>query len=737
MQNNDEILSEFILEAREILDLLDAEFIRLEKLPEDKKLIGNIFRALHTLKGSSGFFAFKRLEKISHAGESLLGRIRDGQISLDPEKVDRLLEAVDILRIIIEGIEKTHHEPVGDDQVLIGKLQDLAKIQTIPQRQVSKKLDAVVLLPVHEDTLDIVNSFLPDAAPSEKSYDVSSPVKVNLDTLDRLMNLTSEMVLARNRLLPFANSSKDLNFSQTVRSIDLLTLELQERMMRMRMQPISYVWSKFTRLVRDLSRECDKQVNLIQLGSETELDRALLDAIRDPLVHILRNSIDHSIEAPNERKSKGKNEVGNIQLRAFHQNGMVVIEIADDGAGINYERVRNRAIERQLVGSLEAAGLTNDALIEFIFLPGFSTKERISSLSGRGVGMDVVKNNITNIGGSIELTSESNVGTTVRLKIPLTLAIMPALLVDSEEQIFAIPQNRILELVRLTKATNENPFEDFYGTPVYRLRENLIPVLYLNNELNLEKLSAGEGGSINIVVVQSDEVKFGVIVDAILNIQDVVVKPLGPLLNTLPKYAGATILGSGRVSLILDVDGIATDSGLVRRIQVNPIHSIAAPAQTLEEEVSMLLFELNGLARIALPLERIEHILMLGSTQFQENGDKEVVFYKDSFMHVVRLNDYVSGCDSLTHTDHAVSPVLSCKLHHKTYALVVKQVHDIIQVPKKMHELSSPQRGIQGCVVYKNDVINVLDLEEVVAMHNTHDSSTVYPRVIDIQGVLG
>ncbi len=478
MQNNDEILSEFILEAREILDLLDAEFIRLEKLPEDKKLIGNIFRALHTLKGSSGFFAFKRLEKISHAGESLLGRIRDGQISLDPEKVDRLLEAVDILRIIIEGIEKTHHEPVGDDQVLIGKLQDLAKIQTIPQRQVSKKLDAVVLLPVHEDTLDIVNSFLPDAAPSEKSYDVSSPVKVNLDTLDRLMNLTSEMVLARNRLLPFANSSKDLNFSQTVRSIDLLTLELQERMMRMRMQPISYVWSKFTRLVRDLSRECDKQVNLIQLGSETELDRALLDAIRDPLVHILRNSIDHSIEAPNERKSKGKNEVGNIQLRAFHQNGMVVIEIADDGAGINYERVRNRAIERQLVGSLEAAGLTNDALIEFIFLPGFSTKERISSLSGRGVGMDVVKNNITNIGGSIELTSESNVGTTVRLKIPLTLAIMPALLVDSEEQIFAIPQNRILELVRLTKATNENPFEDFYGTPVYRLRENLIPVLY-------------------------------------------------------------------------------------------------------------------------------------------------------------------------------------------------------------------------------------------------------------------
>lgn len=742
MQNNDEILLEFILEAREILDLLDAEFIRLEQSPDDKKLIGNIFRALHTLKGSSGFFAFKRLEKISHAGESLLGKIRDGQITLNPENIDRLLDTVDVLRIIIEGVEKNHAEPNGNDQVLIDQLNALAKNQPIPEKPASaeipqiqsESLTASLQAPDPSTGLD-KNSIIESVAP-EKSYDVSAPVKVNLDTLDRLMNLTSEMVLARNRLLPFANNSKDVNFSQTVRSIDLLTLELQERMMKMRMQPISYVWSKFARLVRDLSHDCQKQVHLIQVGSETELDRALLDAIRDPLIHILRNSIDHSIELPKDRKLAGKPEAGTIQLKAFHQNGMVVIEVADDGAGVDYEGVRRRAVERNLISHLTSDGLSQKELLELIFLPGFSTKDHVSSLSGRGVGMDVVKNNIANIGGSIEIESEISVGTTIRLKIPLTLAIMPALLVGSEDQTYAIPQNRILELVHLNLRDKETPFDDFYGTPVYRLRENLVPVLYLNDELSLERDPAKVDIAINMVVVQSSGVQFGLIVDSISNIQDVVVKPLGPLLNNLPRYAGATILGSGRVSLILDVDGIAVESGLVGKIQANPINPVVIPLQVTEEQVSMLLFELNGLNRIALPLEYIEHIVMLSSDHIQANGNKEVVYYEQDLLHVVRLKDYVSGCKSNADLERLVLPALTCLINQKTYALAVKQVHDIIQVPKKMLELSSPQRGIQGCVIYKDDVINVLDLEEVIAMHNAYDASIIYPKVIDIQGVV-
>ena len=748
MENNDEILAEFILEAREILDLLDGEFISLEQSPDDKKLIGNIFRALHTLKGSSGFFAFKRLEKISHAGESLLGKIRDGQISLDPEKTNRLLDTVDVLRIIIEGIEKSNSEPAGDDQKLIEQLQALAKVQSQPvqsqpvqqQENAIQQAEPDVEIEVFVEPPVSMKVDIPaptnDVAVAEKVHDISAPVKVNLDTLDRLMNLTSEMVLARNRLLPFANNSKDLSFSQTVRSIDLLTLELQERMMKMRMQPISYVWSKFSRLVRDIAQECHKKVNLIQIGSETELDRALLDAIRDPLIHILRNSIDHSIEIPEIRKSKGKPETGNIQLRAFHQNGMVLIEIADDGAGINYEGIRQRAVERKLISSQEASGLAKEALIDLIFLPGFSTKEKVSSLSGRGVGMDVVKNNITNVGGSIEISSEVNAGTTIKLKIPLTLAIMPALLVGSEDQTYAIPQNRIIELVRLDPNATQTPFEDFYGTPVYRLRENLIPVLNLSDELKLKKVSFDKTSSINLVVAQSEGVQFGIIVDTIFNIQDVVVKPLGPLLNNLPKYAGATILGSGRVSLIVDVDGIASESGLIGKAQPNIIAPALESSQILEGEMGMLLFELNGLSRIAAPLESIEHILMLSEDQFQENGNKEVVYYQDQLMHVIRLEDYVSGCTPSDSSGQAIFPALTCHINHKTYALIVKQVFDIIQVPTKMHELSSPQRGIEGCVIYKDEVINVLDLEEVLAMHNAHDSSTFYPQIIDIQGVL-
>jgi two-component system chemotaxis sensor kinase CheA len=237
-------------------------------------------------------------------------------------------------------------------------------------------------------------------------------------------------------------------------------------------------------------------------------------------------------------------------------------------------------------------------------------------------------------------------------------------------------------------------------------------------------------------VAQSEGVQFGIVVDSIFNIQDVVVKPLGPLLNNLPKYAGATILGSGRVSLIIDVDGIATESGLIGKVQPNIIAPVSESNQILEGEMAMLLFELNGLSRIAAPLGSIEHILMLSEDQFQENGNKEVVYYQDQLMHVIRLEDYVSGCEGTDSTGQAVFPALTCHINHKTYALIVKQVYDIIEVPTKMHELSSPQRGIEGCVIYKDEVINVLDLEEVLAMHNAHDSSTVYPRVIDIQGVM-
>ena len=740
MENHDEILAEFILEAREIIDRLDGDFVRLEENPGDQALVGNIFRGLHTLKGSSGFFALKRLEKLSHAGESLLGKIRAGQATLDFDKSTRLLEMNDILRSIIEGVEANHIEPAGDDQELIAAL-----LGAIPAE--IKQTHDKILSPLTNEAPEIVLKQEPQPAPeiqveyaepaealmpNTPGQEVVVPVKVNPEVLDKLMNIASEMVLARNRLLPFSQQSSDKLFTSAVRSIDLLTLELQERMMKMRMQPIFHIWDKFPRLVRDVSAECGKKVRLLQEGSETELDRILLDSIRDPLIHLIRNSIDHSIESPEIRLQKGKSELAYLVLRAAHQNGIVIVEVIDDGAGVDYERVRQRAVSRGLISGEKAQLLNHKELIDLIFLPGFSTRDAITNLSGRGVGMDVVKNNIENIGGSIEVTSIPNEGTHVKLKIPLTLAILPTLFVRSGGEIFLIPQNRILELVRFSPNQPNNGIEDFYGTPTFRLRDKLIPLLFLDEQLKMAKKPLKPKQKLFITLLNFNGTLFGLVVEEVLNIQDIVIKPLGELLRDMSNFAGATIMGDGEVALILDVDGIARKSGLVERLQANPIRQEERYVPTVEEMISVLLFEIPGLNKIALPLDSIDHIIKLDPSQIQQNGSREVVYFNEQLMDLVRLDHYVSGGSKDSHLNHARVPVLTCHYRDRLYGLVVKQVTDIIEVPAKLHELSTPQRGLNGCIIYNDQVINVLDLEEVLVMHNIQEESDEYPKVIDL-----
>ncbi len=739
MENHDEILAEFILEAREIIDRLDGDFVRLEENPGDQALVGNIFRGLHTLKGSSGFFSLKRIEKLSHAGESLLGKIRAGQAELDFEKSTRLLEMNDILRSIIEGVETNHAEPPGDDQELIAVLLGAAPtvnmqteeiISSATKNEVPERATKTESQPVVEIQMEYSEPSEPVA--STPGQDVVVPVKVNPEVLDKLMNIASEMVLARNRLLPFSQQSSDKLFTSAVRSIDLLTLELQERMMKMRMQPIFHIWDKFPRLVRDVSAECGKKVRLLQEGSETELDRILLDSIRDPLIHLIRNSIDHSIETPEVRLEKGKSELAYLVLRAAHQNGTVIVEVIDDGAGVDYERVRQRAISRGLISVEKAHSLNHKELIDLIFLPGFSTRDTITNLSGRGVGMDVVKNNIENIGGSIEITSVPNEGTHVRLKIPLTLAILPTLFVRCAEEIFLIPQNRILELVRFAPNQPNNGIEDFYGTPTFRLRDKLIPLLFLNEQLNLAASPLKPKQKLFIAVLNFNGTLFGLVVEEVLNIQDIVIKPLGELLRDMSNFAGATIMGNGDVALILDIDGISRKSGLVERLQANPIRQEELYVPPVEEMISVLLFEIPGLNKIALPLDSIDHIIKLDPSQIQQNGNREVVYFNDQLMDLVRLDRYVSGGSKDSHLNLARVPVLTCHYRDRLYGLVAKQVTDIIEVPAKLHELSTPQRGLNGCIIYNDQVINVLDLEEVLVMHNIQEESGEYPKVIDV-----
>jgi two-component system, chemotaxis family, sensor kinase CheA len=773
--NDDDILVEFIIEAREILDQLDLDFVQLEITPDDKKLVGNIFRAMHTLKGSSGFFAFKRLEKVSHAGESLLGKIRDGQIALDKQKTTVLLSALDSLRLIIEGVEATQTEPSGDDSVLVAQLLELASgksidsVSTVSLSSASKTsqeplvpadLSPEVQAPLTNvapkatetpETTEKTKAFpaatlsaddiesteqiwAPDPTDSVKNQEVAAPVKVNLELLDRLMNLVSEMVLARNRLLPFTNQFSDHDFSSAVRVIDLLTLELQERIMKTRMQPIAQVWTKFPRLIRDVSNECGKKVTLIQEGADTELDRTLLDAIRDPLTHIIRNSIDHGIEIPQERLLAGKPESGRLLLRASHENGMVVIEIADDGAGVNYDLVRQKAVERGMVSPQQAANLNDLQLLEFIFLPGFSSKTQVTNLSGRGVGMDVVKTNISNIGGSIDIDSKRGVGTTLRLKIPLTLAIMPALFVRCGNESYAIPQNSILEMVRLELRSDGTGLEDFYGTPVFRLRNQLVSLLFLNHQLDVNQDKPLPNSVLNIAILQSSGIRFGLVVDEVLNMQEVVVKPLGPLLKGVKDFAGATILGNGHVALILDIGGIAIQSGMVAKIQSRPLNPAVTQDKVFEEEVGMLLFELAGQPRLAIHLEHIERLEMISAKQVQRNGNRDVIQYGNHIMHLLHLNHYIEGANinNVPTGEDDVIPVIIHYTNGIPIGLVVSQVHDIIHVSKNLHEANPPQKGLLGCVSLDNQVINVIDLQEILMLRNLQENSKEYPAVIDM-----
>ena len=575
MDNNDQILDEFLLEAGEIFDQLDLDFVQLEQTPQDKKLIGNIFRAMHTLKGSSGFFAFHRLEKVAHAGESLLSKLRDGVFTLNEEMTDILLETSDRLRAIVDGVQKQRREPEGDDSALIQNLKFLTdggtgisktaavvspapvaapvvEVVIEPAPVIAEKILEVGIADLEQEVLEVFKEASIDAAvnEAESSKELAAPVKVSVELLDKLMNLVSEMVLARNRLLSFARTSGDLAFNNTVRRIDTVTLELQERMMKTRMQPISQVWSKFPRLVRDIAQDCGKKVELIQIGAETELDRTLLEGIRDPLVHIIRNSVDHGIELPAERIAKGKPEQGTVKLRAFHENGMVVIEIADDGAGIDIPLVRQKAIQLGLVTAERAAKLTEREIIDFIYLPGFSTKAEITSLSGRGVGMDVVRTNIQEIGGSVDIATSAQ-GTRLRLSIPLTLAIMPAVFVSCKNHSYAIPQVNVFEMLRYEPQDGIPGVEDFYGVPVFRLRDKLIPLVFLNHELKIDQELPPLDQALNIVIVQAAGIRFGLVVDEVLYMQEVVVKSVGPLLKGTPVYSGSTILGDGRVGLLL------------------------------------------------------------------------------------------------------------------------------------------------------------------------------------------
>jgi two-component system chemotaxis sensor kinase CheA len=870
MEAIDEIVAEFLVESHENLDQLDRDLLALEQNPGSRELLASVFRTIHTIKGTSGFLAFHRLEKLTHVGENLLSRLRDGRIALTEERATTLLKMVDAVRALLRNIEQTGTEGDGDDSALISVLSTLledgapaattepaaepatatagpdARPEEVPAEEstpepvteataqaagvashaeagtsaepvavgapaapaaqavadaapsptprrsgkrrstkssstpapsaatpapqsaepvaeapVPKQPDAPplgeVLVQAGATTPDAVEiarmeqelgdkrpigSILVDhgsATPaavdsaletqtSQRSV-VDSSVRVDVELLDSLMRLVGELVLARNQLVSrlddttghTGDNAKDSSLARSAQRLSLVTSELQEQVMKTRMQPVDAVWSKMPRVVRDLARTCGRQVRLEMEGRETELDRSVLEAIKDPLTHLVRNAVDHGIEPADVRVASGKPAEGVLKLRAYHEAGQVHLEIIDDGAGIDPQKIAAKALERGVVTQGQLAQMTPREIMHLIFLPGFSLAEKVTNVSGRGVGMDVVKTRIEAIGGSVDVSSKVGIGSVFRLTIPLTLAIIPALTIGCAGRRYAVPQVSVLELVRLSGEHARGGIELISGAPVYRLRDMLLPLVRLDEQLGLVPFGSGEdvvssdgerGGF--IVVLHAEQQRFGLVVDDVLDTQEIVVKPLGRHLKGIPVYAGATILGDGTVVLILDAATLARRSNVLANAGGAATEDTGAAVEMVDP---VLVVEVAEGRRAAIPLEMVTRLEEIQADSIEHVGGREVVQYRGHIMPLARLSNLL-GAYGEPSSDGGVQLVVYTR-GERSVGFVVERILDI--ATERVGTRSDiDDTALVGSVVVGDKVVELLDVESAVLAADPH-----------------
>ena len=745
MNLDEEILKDFLVEAKEGISKLEEEFVELEKDPENVEILKSLFRSMHSLKGASGFFGFKSLESIAHFSEDILAKLRDGLLKPEPEIIDMLLQAVDQIKYIVAHLEEHKQEPV-DDRVLefivalsnfTEKLKKRVEGKEEKKEPEEPKVEKIDLEKNAEEKPEpgsnkteekeekeekeesagispqLVREDKKEEKPKEKFQDIpgvvpskeltETHVKVDVHLLDQLMNLAGELVLARNRVVQLASKFHDADLQRSVQTLSMVTSELQEAIMKTRMQPIGTVFNKFPRIVRDLSRQLGKKVNLKLEGTETELDRSIIEAIKDPLTHLVRNSIDHGIELPEERVSLGKPEEGLLVMRAYHEGGQVVIEIEDDGLGIDVEKIKRKAIEKGLLDPREAERMSEKEILLLIFKPGFSTAEQVTQVSGRGVGMDVVKTNIEKLGGTIELNTMKSKGTTVRVKIPLTLAIVPALILTSQGQRFAIPQVSLRELVAI------NPEKDLLkigNTDFFRLRGEIIPVLSLSKVLNRPQQSQEK----NLVILNAGDRFFGLLVDQIYDSEEIVVKPLGRWFKNIPLYSGATIMGDGKLALILDIVGLMKMLG----VALEELEKGLAEEKvlTIEETQFILIFEV-GKDNFAVPLALISRLDKVKSDQITTIGGKEVLLYKGKVIPILRIENYLPI--SYPEYGEEVS-VLFFTEREKTVGIICSRIVDTLETTLEVDTTIYQQPGVIGHRIIHDRTVLFLDIFKIIEM---------------------
>ena len=714
----DDLLSDFLTETNENLADLDVALVKLERTPDDSDTLALIFRLVHTIKGTCGFLGLPRLEHVAHAGENVLGKVRDGVLTATPETVSLVLMGLDRVKAILAGLAATGSEPAGDDSELVDALNAAAAgeaVEAAPALPVEPEPDEVV----SEEPVDQAVEAAPaKLAPPAQAASETAPgepivtnqtIRVTVDVLEDLMTLVSELVLTRNQLLQLSRTQENAGFTVPLQRLSHITSDLQEGVMKTRMQPIGNAWNKLPRLVRDVAHEMGKKIELIMLGADTELDRQVLEMIKDPLTHMVRNSGDHGLETPAERRAAGKSETGHITLNAYHEGGHIIIEIADDGRGLPLDRIRAKVLANGLATETELSSMTEAQLQRFIFRAGFSTAAVVTAVSGRGVGMDVVKTNIEKIGGTIELKSTPGSGTTFIIKIPLTLAIVSALIVEAGKERFAIPQISVVELVRAQKeagrghnetAGSESIIERINDTPVLRLRDRLLPLVNLNDLLGLGESSNDDIGAY-IVVAQVGANILGIIVDRVFDTEEIVVKPVAPILRHVTMFSGNTILGDGSVIMILDPNGIARATGIGASGDSKAVSAGGKDQVRSSNLTAMLLFRAGGDQKMAVPLGLVARLEDIPRDKIEASAGALVTQYRGKLMPLVPLSGTVD-------TEKARQSILVFNDGDRSMGLMVDEIVDVIEDRLNI-ELSGARPGLLGTAVIGGLATDVID----------------------------
>ena len=725
----DELLGEFLAETGESLDRVDLELVRFEQEPDNAEMLNAIFRLVHTVKGTCGFIGLQRLAKLAHAAETLIGQYRD-RTQVTVEGVSLVLATIDRIKHILSGIERTGSEPPGSDADLIGPLELIARTQAGLRAQAARGSRGA--------TADVRNP-LPQAgeapleeperawraAPGPEVEPLAAPdgsrngdragidaqarsqtVRVSVDTLEHLMTTVSELVLTRNQLLELVRHTGDSAFKTPLQRLSNVTAELQEGIMKARMQPIANAWQKLPRLVRELSLELHKKIELEMTGGETELDRQVLEQIKDPLTHMIRNSADHGLEQPAERVRAGKPEAGRVKLGAYQQGGYIVIEVADDGRGLSAQKIRSKALETRLATEGELDRLSDADIYKYIFRPGFSTAGAITGVSGRGVGMDVVRNNIEMIGGTVELKSSSPKGTVFVIKIPLTLAIIAALIVEAAGQRFAIPQFSVVELVRAGRKSQHH-VETINDAAVVRLRDKLLPLLDFGQLLKLDDaktaLERVASDTLIVVVMQIGVRRFGVLVDGVYHTEEIVVKPMSSLLRDVGMFSGTTILGDGSVIMIIDPNALGSVAGAEVMQDDAPSEAQGAPASKEATATKLLLFRAGTSTLKAVPLSLITRLEEIDVAEIERCNGGDVVQYQGALMPLVYIDE--------TSRERAgsVQPVLVFTQERRPVGLAIDAIVDIIEAPLTI-EIRSEEPGLIGAAIVRGEAVEIVDV---------------------------